>query len=867
MSFEYYSRIGASLFPIPAGDKIPAKNSRPYLDCSADPEQWAKWQTLYPGWNWILVAGPSDLIVVDIDAKRIGQEAAWNLWSDWCKRHGLQIYTPQVITPSGGWHVYFSVPAGLDLGQPALCSGIDIRAGNGYVLVPPSIIGGVPYSFVLADTSSPYPAPQCLIDHCLAPPRGAAKPDANFSQGYDKSEMAAFIKAGADANLWDERDDWRNLGMALKVEYGDDGYALWELSHNSERAHRDGPGQWKSFSGTYRGEGDVTLDTTFALAHRSKISCNIRRSVESLTTGVEAPVGRPQTANALPVAAGFAELERLATPRLRDFLNATMDAPARPTQGEAPKLPVDMTSHPLYNLLNDCISRVFALAESGTRCRPERLTEPLIILLAMASPSQSDKAKETYEAVTRRLTSMGVRIQERKIRGQAAALCEAVERCTVQAESWIYDKDKDKPEPNNPDNVTVLLSHVDCEVRWNAWNERAEIRGGNEPPLLYWPVWTPVEDWIINILAMRAARTRTRFCPSIDFLDRTLEAIARLNTVDPVLDLIKDMDSKWDGTSRLDKWLSVYCGCPDDIYHQTVGRVMLGGIVRRARHPGCKFDNMAILFGRQGTGKSTLVAILGLRDVWFSDSIELGEDAKELITLLAGKLVVEISEMRARGAAGIDHKKAMISRQTDHGRVAYARHSSERPRRNVFIGTTNDDKPLEDPSGNRRFLPVHIEQQIDLEGLRRDIGLLIGEAARLESAGEQFLIPRDVWSVVEGKQEESRAESDIETLFGDWFGTTPFGESSFVTETDLVTLYRALGYRNAGRIVKPLMRRIGFERDRTSIGGKIVWVWVKNPKKALPKHFPKFPRYHLDLSKNGEPRVLLRDFGPPEIPK
>jgi len=320
MSFEYYSRIGASLFPIPAGDKIPAKSSRPYLDCSADPEQWAKWQSLYPGWNWILVAGPSNLIIVDIDAKRIGQEAAWKLWSDWCKGHGLQVYTPQVITPSGGWHVYFSVPAGLDLGQPALCSGIDIRAGNGYVLIPPSVIGGVPYSFVLADASSPYPAPQCLIDHCLAPPRGAAKPDANFSQGYDKSEMATFIKAGADAGLWDERDDWRNLGMALKVEYGDEGYALWELSHNSERAHRDGPGQWKSFSGTWRGEGDVTLDTTFALAHRFKVPCNVRRSVESLTAGVEVPASSPSPS---PVAneplPEHGELSHQQAAKLEDF--------------------------------------------------------------------------------------------------------------------------------------------------------------------------------------------------------------------------------------------------------------------------------------------------------------------------------------------------------------------------------------------------------------------------------------------------------------------------------------------------------------------------------------------------------------------
>ena len=43
---------------------------------------------------------------------------------------------------------------------------------------------------------------------------------------------------------------------------------------------------------------------------------------------------------------------------------------------------------------------------------------------------------------------------------------------------------------------------------------------------------------------------------------------------------------------------------PDDVYH-AVSRLILLGMVRRARYPGCKFDFMPIFYGKQGPGKST----------------------------------------------------------------------------------------------------------------------------------------------------------------------------------------------------------------------------------------------------------------------
>jgi hypothetical protein len=108
---------------------------------SGNPAIWLEW--LQAGCALAVWAGGSRLIIVDIDVK-IGRERAWQLWHEWCASHGLPTYQPHVQTPSGGWHIYFRVPDGVDaasLRQPDLVRGvINIRAGNGYVLIPPSII-------------------------------------------------------------------------------------------------------------------------------------------------------------------------------------------------------------------------------------------------------------------------------------------------------------------------------------------------------------------------------------------------------------------------------------------------------------------------------------------------------------------------------------------------------------------------------------------------------------------------------------------------------------------------------------------------------------------------------------------------------
>jgi predicted P-loop ATPase len=181
---------------------------------------------------------------------------------------------------------------------------------------------------------------------------------------------------------------------------------------------------------------------------------------------------------------------------------------------------------------------------------------------------------------------------------------------------------------------------------------------------------------------------------------------------------------------------------------------------------------------------------------------------------------------------------------------------TKRKRRNIFIGTTNDAQPLSDPSGNRRFLPVRVAQSIDLEGFAADIRQLIGEAAAMQTKGDKFELPPEMYEKMGQHQETARQASDLEVLFADWFGGDT---AAFVTKADLIRLCDATGRKNASQVVHAIMERIGFEENAVSnFNGKPkVKVWFRSAAPMLPKHITNLPQYQVDTSQHS-PRVVLR---------
>ncbi len=192
----------------------------------------------------------------------------------------------------------------------------------------------------------------------------------------------------------------------------------------------------------------------------------------------------------------------------------------------------------------------------------------------------------------------------------------------------------------------------------------------------------------------------------------------------------------WDGTPRIDRWLVDCAGADDTPNVRAVSRALLVAAVRRARHPGCKLDQMPVITGPQGSGKSSALRLLAVDDAWFADDAPIGtDDARRIIEATAGKWIVEAAELSGMSPSDSSLLKAFLSRSADEARMPYQRDQTRVPRGFVVVGTTGSADFLQDNTGNRRFWPVSV-RRFDLVRLAAVRDQLWAEAAVIEATGE-----------------------------------------------------------------------------------------------------------------------------------
>ena len=335
------------------------------------------------------------------------------------------------------------------------------------------------------------------------------------------------------------------------------------------------------------------------------------------------------------------------------------------------------------------------------------------------------------------------------------------------------------------------------------------------------PDGSPLDDNIERDLWFKARSTDIKF-PKELFGD-ALRQIAWENQFHPVRDYLTHTQGQWDGRERIDRWLVDFAGAEDSAYTRAVGRMFLLAAVRSARVPGVKYDEMMVLEGPQGTGKSSLYEALCPDPSWFTDNVTMNMPTRDLVEVIQGKWIVEAPELSKLRGAEIEHVKAMLSRRTDRVRPAYGRHIVEMGRCSVFGGTTNA-LVLQDRTGNRRFLPV-VTGAIDLPGLRAARDQLWAEAATQEAAGESIGLPPALWAIAAEIQSERVAEDPVEiSLEALLDGRTGRVKASVLWDAMHIPLdRRTLMLRSFGES----LRSMGWERKRISIDGQKIWYYIK----------------------------------------
>lgn len=247
----------------------------------------------------------------------------------------------------------------------------------------------------------------------------------------------------------------------------------------------------------------------------------------------------------------------------------------------------------------------------------------------------------------------------------------------------------------------------------------------------------------------------------------------------------------WDGVSRLDTLLIDYFGAEDTVYVRAVTRKTLCAAVARAMMPGCKFDNMLILSGKQGVGKSTFFSLLG-KD-WYSDSMSTfeGKDAAEMVQ---GYWIIEAGELTGFNRSEMNAVKQFLSKKEDVYRMPYGRRTASFPRSCIIVGTTNDKEFLKDRTGNRRFWPVglgkqQVKKNIFLE-LPGEVDQIWAEAYAKWMIGEPLYLCGESEKIARKKQEDYREASPREGII------RGFLEKKIPSDWNSKSIYQRISFFN-----------------------------------------------------------------------
>jgi putative DNA primase/helicase len=328
-----------------------------------------------------------------------------------------------------------------------------------------------------------------------------------------------------------------------------------------------------------------------------------------------------------------------------------------------------------------------------------------------------------------------------------------------------------------------------------------------------------------------------------------IETVAYENPFHPIVNWLQGL--KWDGVSRINKWLIHVLGeSPDTLtsgqleYMELVGRYWLMGMVNRVMEPGCKFDYCPVLEGPGGLGKSTLVEVLA-SSAWYSDTpFEIGK-GKESQEQVQGIWGYELGELSQLGKAEITAIKAFITSKVDRYRPAYGRVIEEHPRQCVLVGTTNESTYLRDRTGNRRFWPIPARKPVKTNWLAKYRGQLFAEAYALYLQSEPFTPTRDQEDRLFVPMQDSRlidtgVTSELLNVLTRDPGKGAHGDvvnnlADFVTLSDVLkSLCVDAGKSNAGleAQIRTWMQAQGWEYKKKQLNG------VRQPGWHRPKDWP-----------------------------
>ena len=397
---------------------------------------------------------------------------------------------------------------------------------------------------------------------------------------------------------------------------------------------------------------------------------------------------------------------------------------------------------------------------------------------------------------------------------------EVVYAVTLQED--YMQKHKIKPLQSIPKDTlqmmkTEIFLNENFEMRKNLMTGVAEYREKYTDDQAF----KPLTEEVRNDMTMRATELGLK---SWDrdvnrFIDST-----RIEQYDPVNTWLDKLPA-WDGQ---DRFKALAQRVPTNQPHwEKYLKMWLIGMVAQWRESDKQLTGNALtplLIGRQGCGKTRFCKILlppELRD-YYNDKINFKNefDLNIALTMFA---MINIDEFDKTTNSQQIVLKYLLSSAEVKFRPPYGKTIKQFRRYTSFIGTTNQQKPLVDPTGSRRFVCVGVTGNIDFED-NLNHRQLYAQALHLFNNKERFWLNDEEIKTLIQENEPFQKLNDLVEMIGETFRKPKGDEGKWWTLKE-ISEHLAARYANYDpkttyiKLGKALSdQQFDFETDRRNTG-------------------------------------------------
>ena len=323
---------------------------------------------------------------------------------------------------------------------------------------------------------------------------------------------------------------------------------------------------------------------------------------------------------------------------------------------------------------------------------------------------------------------------------------------------------------------TDIFLHTHYEMRKNIMTGVAQYRDNNGED----DEFRDLDDETRNEMTMRAKEM------GLKTWDRDIARFIespRIEKFDPVNTWL-DSIGAWDGEDRI-KALAARVPTNQPNWEHYLHTWLLGMVAHWQGRKSLTGNALVpLLIGRQGCGKSSFCRILlpkELRD-YYNDRINFKNET-DLNLGLTSFALINIDEFDKTTARQQVLLKYLLSTADVKFRPPYGKAYKQYRRYASFIGTTNQPKPLTDPTGSRRFVCVEVTDMINFSDDLDHYQIYAQLKAEIEQGMKYWLDDDEIARLIDENERFQRIDSLEEMIAavfrkpeegeaGHWFSAT-----------------------------------------------------------------------------------------------